>query len=150
MAHYIPFYPELLERGGTLHEVLLYGLILSAAAKSGSCFASNEYMAKKIGVAQGTVKNLLSRMVKKRWITVESKGNKRISVTPMIHLKAKRKRAAGLASNNTSTCGKLCGKHSAKLVDKNSLRHARMTLASRQDDAGSPVVTGNRIPYLII
>lgn len=82
----IPFYSELL-KGGTTNEVLLYGLIEALSFSKGFCWATNETLAERLGVSEGTVKNLLSSISKKSWVEVKVAGNRRISVKPLLALK---------------------------------------------------------------
>jgi len=145
MPRHIPFYSELLEDGVTTSEVLLYGLIEASSFKEGYCFASSEYMAKQIGVSVGTVKNVLTKINKRGWIEVDIKGNKRVAIKPLIGLAVKKKERHA----KMTTCGKLCGKVGGKQVEKDGERHARMTVASRQNDALSSVLTDSLINSII-
>lgn len=145
MPRHIPFYSELLEENATTSEVLLYGLIEVSSFKEGHCFASSEYMAKQIGVTVGTVKNVLTKLRKRGWIEVKIEGNKRVSIVPLIGLSVKKKDR----HSKMTTCGKLCGKHSAKVVEKDKERHARMTVPSRQNDARLSVPTDGLINSII-
>lgn len=127
MIKHIPFFSMLLKEQATTNEVLLYGLLESLAQEEGFCYASNEYMAEQLGLAKGTIKNLLSYLSKRGWVTVESEGNKRIAITPLLGLMAStRKRHARM-----TPCGKVCVKVCEKVVEKVQERHARMTVPSR-------------------
>lgn len=142
MPRHIPFYPELLEQNATTNEILLYGLIEASAFSEGFCYASSDYMAKQLGLKQGTIKNLLVSLSKRGWISVETEGNKRIAITPLLGLAIKPKNEQ---KPNKKGCGKPCGKLTKSVTQELRYRHARMTLPSRRNDALNRGVTGNGI-----
>lgn len=65
----------------SLSEKVLYGRILGLADKGGYCFASNAWLGEQIGLAQGTVANMISRMAKKGLLRVEVLRNEKNEVT---------------------------------------------------------------------
>lgn len=141
MTRHIPFYSELLEENATTSEILLYGLIEASSFTEGFCYASSEYMANMIGVSQGTIKNLLSSLSKKGWISVEVEGNKRIAITPLLGLAVKPKN-----SKKSVTPELRSVENSEKSVTPElRYRHVRMTLPSRENDALNRDVTGKGI-----
>lgn len=73
--------PAELAECGKPYKALLYGLIVSLANKSGKCYASNEYLAKKLGyVDKSHVSRYIQELKKDGWIDYEivpQEGNKR-------------------------------------------------------------------------
>lgn len=73
--------PSELAECGKPYKALLYGLIVSLANRSGKCYASNEYLAKKLGhVNKGHVSNYIQELKREGWIDYEivpQEGNKR-------------------------------------------------------------------------
>lgn len=55
----------------SLSEKVLYGRILGLSDKNGYCFSSNAWLGEQIGLAQGTVANMISRMAKRGLLRVE-------------------------------------------------------------------------------
>lgn len=53
------------------NEKLLYAMITSLACKEGYCFASNEYLAKKLGVNRKTVSSWITHLEEKKFIIRE-------------------------------------------------------------------------------
>lgn len=53
------------------NEKLLYAIINSLANKEGYCFATNEYLAKKLGVHRKTVSNWITHLEDKKFIITE-------------------------------------------------------------------------------
>ena len=53
------------------NEKLLYAIITSLACKEGYCFATNEYLAKKLGVNRKTVSNWVTHLEEKKFIIRE-------------------------------------------------------------------------------
>ena len=53
------------------NEKLLYAIITSLACKEGFCFATNEYLAKKLGVNRKTVSNWITHLEEKKFIIKE-------------------------------------------------------------------------------
>lgn len=126
MIKSIPFHPELLQKKATTNEVLLYGLIEVSSHSKGFCFASTSYMAEQLGISQGTIRNLLSKLSKRGWIRVEHSGNKRTKIRPLLPLFGKRKPVENLWKTNA----KVVENPVENPVEKYGLRHRRMTLAS--------------------
>ena len=62
------------------NEKLLYAIITSLANKEGFCYASNRYMAEKLGVSINTVSGWISNLRKKGFIRIEilRKQNKEV------------------------------------------------------------------------
>lgn len=62
------------------NEKLLYAIITSLTCKEGYCFASNEYLAEKLGVNRKTVSSWISDLRDKNFIIVEliRNGNNQI------------------------------------------------------------------------
>ena len=50
------------------NEKLLYAIITSLACKEGYCFASNEYLAEKLGVNRKTVSSWITHLEEKKFI----------------------------------------------------------------------------------
>lgn len=53
------------------NEKLLYAIITSLACKEGYCFATNKYLAEKLGVNHKTVSSWISDLQKRKFIIVE-------------------------------------------------------------------------------
>ena len=53
------------------NEKLLYAIITSLACKEGYCFASNEYLAEKLGVNRKTVSSWITHLEEKKFIIRE-------------------------------------------------------------------------------
>lgn len=53
------------------NEKLLYAIITSLAYKEGYCFATNKYLAEKLGVNPKTISNWISDLSKRNFIIVE-------------------------------------------------------------------------------
>lgn len=53
------------------NEKLLYAIITSLACKEGYCFATNKYLAEKLGVNPKTISSWLSDLQKRKFIIVE-------------------------------------------------------------------------------
>ena len=53
------------------NEKLLYAIITSLACKEGYCFATNKYLAEKLGVNPKTISSLISDLQKRKFIIVE-------------------------------------------------------------------------------
>ena len=53
------------------NEKLLYAIITSLACKEGYCFATNKYLAEKLGVSHKTISNWISDLSKRNFIIVE-------------------------------------------------------------------------------
>lgn len=53
------------------NEKLLYAIITSLACKEGYCFATNKYLAEKLGVSHKTVSNWISDLQKRKFIIIE-------------------------------------------------------------------------------
>ena len=128
----IPFYSSLLGEG-TTNEILLYGLIEVLSFKDDFCYASSEYMAERLGLAQGTIKNLLSSIAKKGWIHVEVEGNKRVAIMPILNLSPQKvdkkpaKKACGKPVENSARASR---RNDGTVTQELRYRHARMTLSS--------------------
>ena len=62
------------------NEKLLYAIITSLACKEGYCFATNKYLAEKLGVNHKTISSWISDLSKRNFISVEviRNGNKQI------------------------------------------------------------------------
>ena len=62
------------------NEKLLYAIITSLTCKEGYCFASNEYLAEKLGVNRKTVSSWITHLEEKKFIIREviRNENKRI------------------------------------------------------------------------
>jgi len=58
--------------GLSLSAKILLSEIVSLSKRDGYCFASNEYLAKRLGVSASTVKNALSALRKKSFITTRT------------------------------------------------------------------------------
>lgn len=85
----IPFYTDLLEEG-TWSEVALYGLIEALSFNEGYCWANSETIAQRLKITPKTVRNLLSSIAKKGWVKVNSVGNKRTSIKPLLKTQGKK------------------------------------------------------------
>lgn len=142
MTRHIPFYSSLLHEEATTNEILLYGLIEVSSFIDGFCYASSEYMAEQLGIAPGTVKNLLSSLSKRGWVQVEVQGNKRIAITPLLGLSVNPKKATKKAKKKTA---KPVENSSESVTQELRYRHASVTLASRRNDALDRGVTGEGI-----
>ena len=141
MPRHIPFYPELIEEKSTTNEILLYGLIEASSFSEGFCYASSEYMAKQLGITAGTVKNLLSSLSKRGWISVEVEGNKRIAITPLLGLSVKEK-----GSKKSVTQELRSVENSTESVTQElRYRNSTMTVPSSRNDALNRGVTGEGI-----
>ena len=55
------------------NEKLLYAIITSLACKEGYCFASNEYLAEKLGVNRKTVSSWITHLEEKKIIIQDMK-----------------------------------------------------------------------------
>jgi uncharacterized protein YgiM (DUF1202 family) len=141
MPRHIPFYPELLEEGATTNEILLYGLIEASSFREGFCYASSDYMATQLGVAAGTIKNLLSSLSKRGWIQVEVEGNKRVAITPLLGITVKKKPV------EKSVTEKLRSVENSdeSVTQELRYRHSSVTLPSRRNDALDRGVTDKGI-----
>ncbi len=53
------------------NEKLLYAIITSLASKEGYCFATNKYLAEKLGVNPKTISSWISDLQKRKFIIVE-------------------------------------------------------------------------------
>ena len=53
------------------NEKLLYAIITSLTCKEGYCFATNKYLAEKLGVNPKTISNWISDLSKRNFIIVE-------------------------------------------------------------------------------
>ena len=53
------------------NEKLLYAIITSLACKEGYCFATNKYLAEKLGVNPKTISSWISDLQKRKFIIVE-------------------------------------------------------------------------------
>lgn len=53
------------------NEKLLYAIITSLACKEGYCFATNKYLAEKLGVNPKTISSCISDLQKRKFIIVE-------------------------------------------------------------------------------
>ena len=53
------------------NEKLLYAIIISLSCKEGYCFATNKYLAEKLGVTPKTISSWLSDLQKRKFIIVE-------------------------------------------------------------------------------
>ena len=137
MLRHIPFYSELLDEGATTNEILLYGLIDVLSFTEGFCYASSEFMAKQLGVAKGTIRNLLSSLSKLGWISVEVQGNKRIAITPLLGLSVKKK--------DIHKSIKPVEKSKESVTQELQYCHSTMTLPSRKNDTQNRGVTGKGI-----
>lgn len=142
MPRHIPFYSDLLEENATTNEILLYGLIEASAFSEGFCYASNTYMAEQLGLKVGTIKNLLSSLSKRGWISVEFEGNKRIAITPLLGLSRKPKTKQ---KPNKKERKKPVENSQKSVTLELRYRHARMTLPSFYNDARPRGVTGEGI-----
>lgn len=141
MPRHIPFYSELLEENATTSEILLYGLIEASSFTEGFCYASSEYMANMIGLSQGTIRNLLSSLSKKGWISVEVEGNKRIAITPLLGLAVKPKNSKKSVTQELRSVEN----SDESVTQELRYRHAEMTLPSRENDALNRDVTDKGI-----
>lgn len=138
MPKHIPFYPELLEEKATTNEILLYGLIDVLSFSQGYCYASSEYMASQLGIAAGTLKNLLSSLAKRGWIQVEVNGNKRVAIMPLLGLSIKKKSFPQTVTPELRSVEK----SNKSVTQELRYRHATMTEPSRRNDARNRGVTG--------
>lgn len=143
MPRHIPFYPELIEEKATTNEILLYGLIEASSFSAGFCYASSEYMAKQLGITAGTIKNLLSSLSKRGWISVEVEGNKRISITPLLGLSVKEKRPKKSVTQELRSV-----ENSTESVTQElRYRNSTMTVPSSRNDALNRGITEEGIIY---
>lgn len=73
--------PSELAECGKPYKALLYGLIISLSNKTGRCYASNEYLARKLGyVNKGHVSKYIQALKDEGWIKSEivpQEGNQR-------------------------------------------------------------------------
>lgn len=142
MPRHIPFYTELVNKeGATTNEILLYGLIEASSFSEGFCYASSDYMASQLGVAPGTIKNMLSSLSKKGWISVEVKGNKRVMITPLLGLAIKKKPV----ENSVTQELRSVENSKESVTQELRYRHASVTLPSRYNDAHNREETGEGI-----
>lgn len=139
MPRHIPFYSELLEKDhATTSEILLYGLIEASSFTEGFCYASSDYMATQIGVSPKTIRNLLSSLSNRGWISVEVEGNKRVAITPLLGLSIKEKKSVpqkGRSVENSKESVPSAGQYCP----------VKRTLASRQRDTLDRGVTDKGI-----
>jgi len=82
--HQSPFYytipSALLEDTPTLKIGYLYAIIVSLCKKEGYCWASNDFLAKKMKVGISSVKNYMNYLIENKWIwrnIDQAKGNER-------------------------------------------------------------------------
>ena len=81
---YVYIIPAELAESGSSTKALLYGLIFSLCNKHGTCWASNKYLAEKLGKKSiTTISNYISQLQKEDWIDValNEKRLRVISVT---------------------------------------------------------------------
>ena len=140
MKH-IPFYSELLEEKATTNEILLYGLIETLSFTEGFCYASSEFMAKQLGLTAGTIKNMLSSLSKKGWVSVEVEGNKRIAITPLLGLCVKKKTAKKSVTEKLRSVEN----SSESVTEKLRSRHSTITVPSSRNDALNRGITGKGV-----
>lgn len=70
--------PEELMESGDHGKALVFAVILRLTSKDGKCFASNRYIAEKIGRKDNTiVKDHIQELKKEGWITVDNPHSKR-------------------------------------------------------------------------
>ena len=65
----------LYNKGLKANEKLLYAIITSLSNKEGYCFATNKYLAEKLGVNHKTVSSWISDLQKRKFIIVEQIRN---------------------------------------------------------------------------
>ena len=98
-------------------------------------------MAKQLGITAGTVKNLLSSLSKRGWISVEVEGNKRIAITPLLGLSVKEK-----GSKKSVTQELRSVENSTESVTQElRYRNSTMTVPSSRNDDLNRGVTGEGI-----
>jgi len=108
---------ELAEKGKPL-KALLFGLISSLCNKSGKCFASNKYLAKKLGFkSERTVSQYINELVDDKYLTSQiaiQSGNQR---TLQI----------GIASE--------CARSSVEMRDPSSVRmlHSNISISNKRE-----------------
>jgi SOS-response transcriptional repressor LexA len=67
-------------------KAILYGLIKSLCRKKGHCWASNPFLAKKIGLKNsGNISRYIKELEREGWIKTEVKGNQRKIWLTYIH-----------------------------------------------------------------
>lgn len=131
------FYSDLLKEG-TMSEVVLYGLIESLSFNEGYCWANSETMAERIGVTKGTLKNILSSIHKKGWIEVNSVGNKRLSIKPLLQLsKPKKQRKKPVEKSKAAS-----SQNDSPVILELRTSHSRMTQRT-----GVRTGVGDKIEY---
>lgn len=69
--------PTILAEGGDMLKAMIYGLVSSLTKKEGYCYASNKYIAEKLGVHPQTVSKKVSELVEEEWLQIELLDNHR-------------------------------------------------------------------------
>lgn len=135
------FYSDLLKEG-TMSEVVLYGLIESLSFNEGYCWANSETMAERIGVTKGTLKNLLSSIHKKGWVEINSVGNKRLSIKPLLQLSKPKKQHKKPVEKSVEKSKAASSQNDARVILELRKSHSRMTQGT-----GVTTGVGDKIEY---